>query len=149
MNVSFAEPCLRPAWLKNSRPRGVKALGLRYERAVAKALPEATHGQWFRYLLEGDREPRWCQTDLLWKSATRTLVLEVKLSYTDAGMIALQNMYLPVVRKAFGLPVGGIQICKNLRPGIQVPIFSTLALAEASAKLAQPCVLHWMGKGPL
>ena len=146
--IDFAEPCLRPAFIPSGRSRGVKALGLRYERAAAKALPQATHGQWFRYLWTDSAEPHWCQTDLLWSSANRSIVFEVKLSYTTEGMDKLERLYLPVVSQATGRPTFGIQICRYLRAGIKEKVFQNLedALAYAPAGL---CVLHWNGKGQL
>ena len=45
--LDFAGPCVRPATIPIGRPRGVKALGVRYEKSLAEAIPFATRGQWW------------------------------------------------------------------------------------------------------
>lgn len=140
----------RPQGMPKSRARGAKAAGLRYERELARALPQAKHGQWWQFV---DRNgPGYCQTDLLLKTELGLFVLEVKYTWTLAGHGQLSKLYRPVVEKALGQPVGLVQVCKKLLPEtprqtIRLSLKEALALAASGA----PAVLSWIGGslGPL
>lgn len=119
--------------------RGVKALGIAYERAVARALPGALHGQWFYF--EDANGPGYCQPDLL----VRGWILEVKLSDTEEALGQLLQLYLPVVKLALGGPWRGLKIVKHLKP------WSRDVITTREQAIAYPGVptLHWPGKGRL
>ena len=99
MLVTYAAPCLQPAWVRRSRPTGAKAAGLRFERALARALPRAVHSQWFHYL--GQDGPAWCQTDLLLIGAKTVVVIEAKLGDYAGAQMQLGVLYLPVLAAAY------------------------------------------------
>lgn len=148
--LQFAEMCLRPSHIPKSRPRGSKAAGLRYEKALAAAIPRAIHGQWFRYLdLKG---PGHCQPDLLIVGQKRVIVLECKLSNVAEGRAQLEGLYLPIVsmvwpdKKALGL----VATRHLTRAGDENLIVSTLrdAILRADAEGVIP-TLHWMERMPL
>jgi hypothetical protein len=146
MKVTFAAPCLRPPWIKVNRPRGAKAVGLRYERALAKRIPLALHGQWFQYRTPDG--PAWCQTDLLLLGRKQAVVIEVKLSDYLGARVQLQNLYLPVLRAAYPhLDPFGIIVLRSLE---QVPaetfIFESLAPALRSEEIP---LIHWLGSGAI
>lgn len=130
------------------RARGAKAHGLRYERALAKALPGALHGQWFEF---ADRNGRgWCQPDLIRNLGDALLVLEAKFTWVPDGQRQIDQLYRPVVERAWGLPVLGVVVCKVLAPGAtDVAVTGDLAVATALARQHRPVVLHWLGSGPL
>jgi hypothetical protein len=113
---------------------------------VAKALPLARHGLWWEF--EDASGWRCCQTDLVLMGARSTLVLEVKYSYTPEAWEQLEKLYSPVLRIALGLPVLGVQICKNLRDW-KGPVVSDLKSAISLAKQEGFVLLHWTGIGPL
>ena len=128
------------------RPRGVKALGVRYERELAKELWEAKRGVWFEF--EDQRGHGFCQVDFLMKwgsgeAAKRPLVIEVKHTWTREAREELERLYLPIVWLASGREPIGVVICKRLTP--EAP--RAVSDLESAALYAAP--LHWIGKGPL
>ena len=136
----------RPNCIPKSRPRGTKALGLRYERSLAKYLPGATHGQWIEF---ADRNgPGFCQPDFLLNFRPRCMVvLECKLSWTFDAVEQLDNLYRPVVEKVFGLPAVGVVVTKNLvrfPPGYW-KVCSTLGAAIEVAEEEKMSIWHWLG----
>lgn len=141
----WASPAERPD-LPKSRPWGTKALGLQYERRVAKALPRAKHGPWYEFRDEDGRGV--CQPDLVLLLAKLVLVIECKLSDTLAGESQLKDLYLPVCALAHSRPAFGLVICKHVKP------WSTQvcgSLEEALHALSGTSVprLHWLGRGSI
>ena len=139
----------RPAFIPQSRPRGRKALGTRYERALAAQLGFAKHGQWWQF--EDASGIGYCQTDLIIDHAHMSLaiVIEVKHTWTAQGHAQLDELYLPVVSRALRKPVLGIQCCKHLTSQTGRHVYATLPDAiEAAARGLRP-VLHWPGKAAL
>lgn len=143
---SWAAPCGRPLVIPRSRPRGVKAQGLRFEAALAEALPMAKHGQWWEYLEEGQK--RWCQTDLTFNWAGFAVVIECKLSWVPQGQESLDGLYLPVLQRALGRKVLGLVAVKNLRRGCPHRVVGDLRLALHTCQM-EPTVLHWLPGTPL
>lgn len=126
-----------------SRARGAKAQGLRYERALAKALPSAKHGQWFEFCdLFGSG---WCQPDLIYDLGHALLVLEAKYTWVPEGQTQIDHLYRPVVEKALGKPVHGVVVCKTLIPGMSCRVFASLREAALAAMSGDSVVLHWQG----
>lgn len=144
----WSRACPRPAGIPIGRPRGAKAAGLRYERALARALPAPrVHGQWFEF--EDARGRGVCQTDLL-LSVSRggtIVVLEVKYSWTAEGHQQLEKLYLPIVQKATGRQVIGIVVTRRLTESMprDLVVCSTLAQAIAAASAGRRAVWHWLG----
>lgn len=148
-----------PTSIPRSRPRGVKALGSRYEKAVAHQLgPEAKRGVWWSFL--DANGPGLCQTDFLILGDIWALILECKHTWTTEGMEQLQDLYMPVVQMALDKKVLGVQVCKHLVPHHTGPVYDTLEGAVSAARTGEHTwpkayeprrlvTLHWRGVGPL
>lgn len=145
--LKWASPCERPQGIPKSRPRGAKAAGLRYEKALAKALPAAKHGQWFEF---EDRNGRgWCQTDLLLIRDHEVVILEAKYTWTQEGHFQVNGLYRPVVEIAFGKPAVGVVVCKVLTQ--QTPregISGTMEGAVLAWRTYGHGIWHWLGMKP-
>lgn len=147
--LQYAHTCPTPQHASGvHRPKGAKAHGLRYEKAVAKALPFARHGQWFQFLDVNGLGT--CQTDLLLEFPELVVVLEAKYTWTLTGHVQVERLYKPVVEKALGKPVVGMVICRTLldeRAMGQVLVVSRLMEAIAWCQKKRT-VLHWLGEAP-
>ena len=141
----WAKPCERPKGLPVARLRGTRAQGVAYERALAKALPKATYGQWFAFVDQNG--PGYCQVDLFQPSGEALLVLECKLRWTLEGHQQVSYLYKPVLEAAYGKRAFGGVVCKILVPSAPVLLTRDLPSFErACAHAMAPCpVLHWMG----
>ena len=137
-----------PGW-GPSRPKGAKAKGLGYERALAAVLPEFRQGVWWRF--EDANGPGWCQTDFVLVGRSAVLVLESKLSWCVQGHSQLRALYQPVLTKATGMEVLGVLVTGKLRPDMPagVVVAGTLQEALDFARTGRPTVLHWLPKTPL
>lgn len=114
--------------------------GLRYERAIAEALPGWTHGQWFEY--EDRKGLGWCQVDLLQSRPHSASLLEVKLSWVPEGQQQLEQ-YQEVVECALGVPfVYGALVCRYLRPATNAPVVDSLLRALPFMVGGKPVVWH-------
>ena len=99
VGLHYAAMCLRPAHLPKSRPKGAKAAGLRYEKALAAAIPRAEHGQWFEF--QDMNGPGHCQMDLIIEGQKRIVVIECKLTEVQIGRNQLTDLYFPIARKVW------------------------------------------------
>jgi hypothetical protein len=70
-------------------------------------------GIWFEF--EDANGWGCCQVDGL-VPGQRLGVLEIKYTWTVQAFEELELLYLPVVQRALGQPVWGIQVCKVLTP---------------------------------
>lgn len=148
--LEWAQECPRPKAIPIGRPRGAKAAGVRYEKAVARALPQAKHGQWFEY--SDHNGSGWCQPDLLLDLPNGVLVLEVKYTWTAAAYVQLEGLYLPVVGKARSKPCRGMMVCRNLvDSGQMAGVYVTGDFVRACTVAASGgrVALQWLGKSPL
>jgi hypothetical protein len=125
--------------------RGAKAAGIRYERALAKALPQALPGLWWEF--EDYKGWGTCQTDLVLRVHDQIFVLEAKYTWTESAWPQLENLYLPVLGMATEMPVWGIQVCKNLTPCVRGMVCRKLHEALESAANGHMTTLHWIEKG--
>lgn len=147
VGIRLARACDRPKTIPVGRPRKKsKIAGLGYEKALAAALPEALHGQWFEF---EDRNGRGhCQPDLILDSKLGLIVLEAKYTWTEAGHRQIDLLYRPVVEKAMGRDVLGIVVCKVLTPEVQSSwVCRDLDSAVRRAFTGGKTVLHWIGNG--
>lgn len=142
----------RPAKLPKARAkRGAKAAGLRYERALAEALPLAKHGQWFEF--EDLSGLGWCQTDLLLQTPFGIAVLEAKYTWVEEGHRQVEGLYLPILERCYpSQPVFGLVVCKVLTlatPRQMICRELSSALYRAASGLST--IFHWPGAalGPL
>jgi hypothetical protein len=147
IGLKWAKPCGRPAAIPIGRPKGRKAAGLRFEKAIGQQLLGARRGQWFEF--EDRNGHGWCQVDFLLPWAGRAVVIEAKYTWTEDGHRELEGLYLPVVEQAgFARPIG-IVISRNLVPVRgRLAVRSTLGEAVEAAEDGR-VVLHWLGVGPL
>ena len=143
VGLQRAVPCARPQWMARRRPRGSKGLGLRYEAALARALPSALHNPWYEYL--DANGPGWASPDILTKYRGHVVVLECKLTDIAAAEAQLQELYFPIVELVYGLPAKGIVVVRSLvtRPD---PSRVVTSLAAALAAPGVP-IWHWLGAG--
>lgn len=75
-------------------------------------------------------------------------VLESKYTWTEAGHIQIGRLYVPVVEKAYGVPVFGLVVCKVLTVDVNPAwVCRDLASAIRSAASGRKTVLHWIGTG--
>lgn len=150
-NLIYARRLLqRPAFIPQSRPRGFKALGTRYESLVSRNLPGSERGLWWEY--SDANGLGFCQTDFIVIGRRYVLIIECKHTWTPTGMEQLQDLYLPVVSLALGLPTIGVQLCKHLvtHTHSTALICPTLEDAVETAKARNaPTTLHWRGLGPI
>ncbi len=151
----LAEPCDRPACIPKVRKlRGRKAAGINYETNLAGSIRLGLtgvlplwHGQWFRFI---DRNGGgFCQPDILLKTEVGTAILESKYTWTPAGHLQLEKLYIPVVEKAWpGVPAFGLVVCKVLTPDVdRAWICRDLRSAIARSSAGLKTVLHWTGAG--
>lgn len=146
IGLRSVQPCARPAWARTRRrPRGACGIGLRYESALAKALPSALHNPWYRF--EDANGPGWASPDILTKWQGQTVVLECKLTDYAEAETQLRDLYFPLLEHFYRMPVRGIVVVRSLsaRPN---PSRVVCGLAEALAAPGIP-IWHWLGRGPI
>lgn len=103
----------RPGFIPIGRPRGAKAQGIRYEKALGLALgPEARRGVWWEF--EDAQGHGYCQTDFLLELAQGSVILEVKYTWVPEGHQQIEGLYGPVVAAALGKPAVGLVVAKRL-----------------------------------
>lgn len=150
VGLQYAARCLRPAHIPKSRPKGAKAAGLRYEKALSAAIPRAEHGQWFEFKdLNG---PGHCQMDLIIEGKKRIVVIECKLTEVAQGMAQLRELYFPIVEKVWQdkKPLG-IVAARHLSKCPDTALVETTlksAILRAESEKIIP-VLHWMERMPI
>lgn len=135
-------------WPKLKRhPRGAKGLGLGYELALAKALPNASHGLWFEFC---DRNGRgFCSPDLIIEGKDEILAIECKLTNYPEAVMQLTNLYRPVLTAVYHRPVRGLVALKYLNPASPKHMICP-DLASALRHAPDSCpILHWIGRGPV
>jgi hypothetical protein len=136
----------RPDCIPVSRPRGAKALGVKYEKALAGALPGWKHGQWFQF--KDINGYGYCQVDLMIELEACVIVLEAKHTWVASGHRQITELYKPVLEKVYKKPVIGILVCKNLTG--QTPqggIVGGLGEALSRVEKIGPVVWQWLGRG--
>lgn len=151
--VEWARECAWPSFIPQpKRLRGTKALGLGYERKLARelarSLPKTRHGQWYEYC--ADSEKGWCQPDFVVPLWEATLVLECKLANIEQAQAQLSELYVPILRQVYEKPVRAIIVSKSVR-AIPRGVLVCGSLLDAIRLTGQgECpVLHWLGRGPL
>lgn len=74
------------------------------------------------------------------------LILEAKYTWCPEGHCQLEQLYIPVVSAAWGLPVAGLVVCKKLIPGMDgVAVAGDLDTALRNLAVGRRCALHWLG----
>lgn len=137
----------RPSAIPQSRPRGAKAAGIRFEKAVFEALCGGIRGQWFSF--EDENGWGYCQPDIIYPFLPDFFaVIEVKYTLVPGAHQKLSNLYLPVVSKALKAPAAGVVIVKNLDPRYRRgKIYTDLrAAAEVSFNRSYPTLVQYSGQ---
>lgn len=151
----------RPPCIPIGRPRGVKAAGIRYQKAFEAALLKefpasgVDPSPWFEYRDANGRG--YCQPDAIIYNMDGDFytILECKLTDYASARRQIDELYLPVVEKWSGAPVGRLVVLRNVTSVDTGPqnIFEDFRLALAAANkrrnYAYPPVFHWLGKGKL
>lgn len=140
----------RPPSIPIGRPRGAKAAGIRYEKALGKALGSfAEHGPWFQFRDKGGFGH--CQPDYLIELPSVVVVLECKYTWTLAAYVQIEALYGPVISFALGKPVIGLQVCKRLLPEAQKhsKITGMLGNGLILANSGSRVTLHWQENTPV
>lgn len=158
VGLEWAEPLARrPACIPESRPKGVKALGLRYERKAAAEINRAlrgslVRGQWFEFVDANGHG--YCQCDGLYydPQSDSYVVFEFKLTEVDEARSQLKNLYLPVVAWAWPqfAPPRGIVVARHLTRETNVNlVYDSLWWVMAEPPALGIPTLHWIGRSAL
>lgn len=113
------------------------------KRLEKKSLPAKQYnGLWLEF--EDESGFGFCQPDVVLVGEDRVVVVECKLTQTDQAEDQLELLYMPIVRLLFGLPVFGVQICRNQyqRPRNPIRRIETL-FEEDLLDLDTINTLHW------
>src|SRR5258706_3509947 len=148
--LTYAARCARPDSIPHGRPRGAKAVGLRYEKALAKALPPGfEHGPWFTF--KDINGFGYCQPDFLLNLHNLAVILECKYTWTPVAWGQMELLYVPVLQRALGKQVIGIQLCKRLVPEAAAGcrIVSNLGNGLILAHGGERVALHWLENTPI
>jgi hypothetical protein len=141
-DLIWAERAEASPWPR-TRSSGAKALGLQYERKVAKRLLRAEHNPWFRFQ---DRNGLgYCSPDFLWKTDRFRIVMECKLQDALEAWEQLEGLYLPVLREVFPEPIIPVVMVKYASQGGNFVESVTEAIQGVASKPA----VHWIGHGPI
>lgn len=147
LSASRCEPRIFP------RPNSVAArLGLAYEKKVLKALSTTARSMgaqveaqpWFRFV-DGHGRGQ-AVPDALFHFGDRTLVIEIKYTFTLDAVVKLHGLYVPVVKAAYKTRVYPLIICKNLTPGALATVSQLNAAFDLPAHIP---TLQWLGHGPI
>lgn len=144
--LRWASPCAKPDFASRSRPRGTKAQGLAYERALGRALSgRAVSGLWFAF---ADRHGAgWCSPDLVLQTPWGVLILEAKLTDCADGYQQIRHLYRPVVEKATGQYTFGLVVVKRLDRECYAPVCDNLEDAiRYNLRTGCMATLHWLGR---
>ena len=103
--------------------------GLRYQRKVEKEVSRlfpglVSIGPWFRYKVED--KVRLCQPDLILKFDGHICIVEIKYTTTAKAWQQLNEVYRPVVEKAFRQQVTMALITRMFDPAVKFPVEVTL-----------------------
>lgn len=148
----------RPLGLPETRPRGVKRDGLRYEQHFAKALAtwalqyprwHCIAGMWFMYSDVSGKG--YCQPDVYLETPDHVFIFECKLTDTRQAVSQLNKLYRPVLQAALKKPTYGIVVTRHLTPeSSRVDVVDTIAAALLNARgFGGLPILHWRERSPL
>ena len=152
MNPFEAKFLERGPVFKKKRVRGLKAEGLAYEKKLVAALQELApkalwHVPWFSYKESEDDRLRYCSPDILTMSPDGTvLIIEAKRSCLLSAYTKLQDLYLPIVQKAFpeGTNFRCVQVFRYLTKAtlLAKPVAPLKKIFDAD----QPAIfgIHWI-----
>jgi hypothetical protein len=127
------------------RPSNVAARnGLTYERRVGRELERhiafgrferIEHNPWFTF--HDTFGTANCSPDFLLHVDGAIIVVEVKLTWVEVALAKLDDLYMPVIHAALGLPVCPLVICRNVTGLSPAPQLTLSAALKSDAKLLQ------------
>jgi hypothetical protein len=142
-----------PPFLSTRKATGARAAGLRYERRVHENLLELHAEQYLPapwFIFRSDNGPRWCQPDgiLININTGYLIVIEIKHSITDRAWWWLNELYVPVVRKAFGpnWRIATSTVVKWFDPAVLLPEKAVMCREVTHALPGQNAVTIWNPK---
>ena len=150
--LRYAMPCEKPSCIPQSRPRGAKRLGAKYEKDFAKALQQhygnaVVFGQWFHF--NDCNGGGYCQTDLLVRLPGECLIFECKLTDTPRARSQLTKLYFPVVGCCWGLPTRGIVVTRHLTAESNLAVVVDQLAGALAGPPGEIRTLHWRERTPL
>src|SRR3990172_6407776 len=119
--VSWAAFASRaPAFTYRKRkPTAAQLAGLRFEKEALSFLCSSFPGlfvprPWFRYMVTGENDLRWCQPDgLLFSPRTGLItIIEVKIRHTNDAWQKLSGLYASVVSTLFPAQLWQAALCE-------------------------------------
>jgi len=122
--VSWAAFASRaPAFTYRKRkPTAAQLAGLRFEKEAIAYLLNTCGGlfvprPWFRYMVTGENELRWCQPDGLLFSPRSGIItiVEVKIRHTNDAWKKLSGLYSSVTGAIFPASLWQIALCEFTR----------------------------------
>jgi len=153
MSVNDFRMAVGLRWAARTTPTFAKARGttlaqkdgLRYEKKVGKELAKHVgaghfirleHNPWFQF--EDTYGASQCSPDFLLFGETELTIVEVKLTWVEAAIHKINDLYNPVISTALGRVAMPLLICRNLTKS------SPPAVHRLSEALVSPYrLLHW------
>jgi len=132
-------PC---PWPQMAKPKGSKAQGLAYERAIAREIPKAKRNLWVRF--KDANGEGYCCPDFVLKLGGKIVILEAKLTDCQDAYTQLSRLYLPVFKWILQTDeIEGVVVAKNLHKKSYAPA------SDIPGALRGSGLVHWIGKTPL
>ena len=126
IELMYAYPLLAE-WDRGERfpkPRsGAQGNGVRFERKVLAGLSAQSTfipSLPFRYQTTSGYSS-FCIPDGVWFGEQEVVCIEVKLQHTVHAWFQLNNLYIPVLERAFRKPVRALEVVKVLDPEVRFP----------------------------
>lgn len=128
----------RPDWLPpESKPRGLKAAGLSFEREagdwLARHCPTMLRNPWLEY-----GRGKVCSPDFVLHVDGRTLIGECKLTAKRGSFGKLLRLYLPLGREIWGPGCEAFGIARNVVAKGNKPVWDWKGLLAAPASPSSP-----------
>lgn len=124
-----------------------------YERKVAKVLARSSlaktieTGPWFEYMADG--KFGYCQVDFLLWHNLEIVVFECKLTNVEQATEQLLDLYFPILRAVYRVPVRGIIVTKSVHRCPQLATICSSLDTALKLSISRVPVLHWIGQGPI
>lgn len=129
------------------RPRGAKGLGVKFEKELAKKLPLARHGQWFKFM--DSNGVGYAQTDILFFSDEAVFCIEVKLGNVPAGRAQFLELYKPILEHVYERPARGIVVARYVSEDPEPKLIVHSLYDAIRASLTRVPTLQWRERLPL
>jgi len=108
--------------MRKRKPTAAQLAGLKFEREALSFLCSTSNGlfvprPWFRYMVTGENELRWCQPDgLLFAPYSGIItIVEIKIRHTNDAWKKLSGLYAAVTEALFPASLWQIALCEFTR----------------------------------